>query len=94
MLPSLTRVRRLSLWMRAHPVFGDSLVAACLALPDLLFVTGEGLGGYVLSAVLLLAPLVYRRRRPLLVAYAVLPGGCCSSPVTRPRCGRRTSRWA
>ncbi|MBV9844869.1 MAG: sensor histidine kinase [Kutzneria sp.] len=65
--------------MRAHPVFGDSLIAGFLGLPDL-----AGLGAatgstprlaYLLASVLLVVPLVFRRARPTLASYLILAGG-------------------
>jgi signal transduction histidine kinase len=61
--------------MRAHPVFGDSLIAGCIGLPDLLFVAGEGIGANLLALLMLAVPLAFRRKRPMLVAYLVLAGG-------------------
>ncbi|GDY30866.1 two-component sensor histidine kinase [Gandjariella thermophila] len=68
-------MRRLSLWMRAHPVFGDSLIAGCVGLPDLVLVAGKTGAGYLLAWLLLAGPLVFRRKRPTLAAYLVLAGG-------------------
>lgn len=70
-------VRRLSLWMRAHPMAGDSLIAVLLGLFDLLFSLGDS--GHstpwfviVPLDIATVAPLVWRRRRPVLTAYLLL----------------------
>jgi signal transduction histidine kinase len=61
--------------MRAHPVFGDSLIAGFVGLPDLLLVAEEAGHAYLLTSLLLAVPLALRRKRPVLMAYVVLAGG-------------------
>nr|WP_306291335.1 histidine kinase [Kutzneria sp. CA-103260] len=72
-------MRRLSLWMRAHPVFGDSLIAGLLGLPDLA-TTAAGLGStprglYLLVGLFLWGPLIFRRAQPKLVCNIILIAG-------------------
>ncbi|AHI02083.1 sensor histidine kinase [Kutzneria viridogrisea] len=65
--------------MRAHPVFGDSLIAGIIGMPDLLMAAkavGPGSrAAFLLTAVLLLVPLVFRRANPKLACYVILAGG-------------------
>jgi signal transduction histidine kinase len=65
--------------MRAHPTFGDSLLALFLVLLELpILINGqfrEPWPLYVMVDVLLLGPLVLRRRNSLLACYLVLGGG-------------------
>jgi signal transduction histidine kinase len=63
--------------MRAHPVFGDSLIAGCIGFPDLLFGLMSETGGvaYLLSSLLLTVPVAFRRQRTLVAAFVVLAGG-------------------
>lgn len=77
-------MRRLSLWLHAHPMVGDSAMAVLIALFDLLLVTVDGeqrMGPPVPDAVLAViivatvAPLVIRRRHPIWFAYLVLAVG-------------------
>jgi signal transduction histidine kinase len=74
-------VRRLSLWMRAHPMVGDTLIALLIAGVDVgLFVSvavyGDGnIPPWYLTLPVDLAmglPLAFRRRYPMTVAYVVL----------------------
>jgi len=77
-------MRRFSLWMKSHPMVGDSLLAGALALFDLLiFVSrtevADDLEGrvwpwYLTIPVILgvVAPVVFRRRYPVLAAYVTL----------------------
>jgi signal transduction histidine kinase len=69
--------------MKAHPMVGDSLVAALLALIDLLLFVGEHFDPSAEHAprpwfvaipliVGTVAPLVFRRRHPVLAAYLIL----------------------
>ncbi len=65
--------------MRRHPMFGDSVVAVLLAL----FSIPEGTTGfgrdhslvYWPVGALMVVPLVFRRRSPILAAYLILAGG-------------------
>ncbi|MEV4311591.1 sensor histidine kinase [Actinocrispum sp. NPDC049592] len=71
-------MRRLSLWMRKHPMFGDCLLALFFLTPSLLSPLSETEPRWWLSLlidVLLLGPLALRRRNPMLTAYAVLAAG-------------------
>jgi signal transduction histidine kinase len=65
--------------MRRHPVFGDSVIAAAIAAFDLSALTNSFTSHYPLAYwsvfVLMLVPLVFRRKQPLLVAYVVAAGG-------------------
>jgi signal transduction histidine kinase len=65
--------------MRAHPTFGDSLLAVFLVLLELpILINGQTREPWLLYAlvdVLLLGPLVLRRRKSLLACYLVLAGG-------------------
>lgn len=65
--------------MRRHPMFGDSVIALLLAL---LTIPEAAAGGgrnapwfYWTVSALMIVPIVFRRRRPMLVAYLVLAGG-------------------
>jgi signal transduction histidine kinase len=65
--------------MRAHPVFGDSLIAGLLALPDL-GTTAMNLAGtprsvYLFIGLLLWGPLIFRRAKPQLTSYIILIAG-------------------
>ncbi|HEY0807160.1 MAG TPA: histidine kinase, partial [Pseudonocardiaceae bacterium] len=72
-------MRRLSLWMRRHPMFGDSVLAGLLFLlsvpnyvsdfgrPDAVFYWAVGIA--------MVVPIVFRRRRPVLAASIILAGG-------------------
>ncbi|HEV7907333.1 MAG TPA: sensor histidine kinase [Pseudonocardiaceae bacterium] len=65
--------------MRSHPVFGDSLIAGFLVTSDI----GGGFhdnGGLLLSMYLfvgavMIGPVVFRRKHPLLGSYVMLAGG-------------------
>jgi signal transduction histidine kinase len=65
--------------MRQHPTFGDSLLALFLLVCELPAVFGnyrpDPYWLYLLTDVLLVAPIVLRRRRSLLACYLVLFGG-------------------
>lgn len=74
-------VRRLSLWMRTHPMVGDSLIALLILLIDsLLFAHRINDAGepppewyvYLPMDLAMTVPLVFRRKYPLWVAYLVL----------------------
>ncbi|WP_441296805.1 sensor histidine kinase [Allokutzneria sp. A3M-2-11 16] len=69
-LPNLTDVRRLSLWLRTHPLVGDTIMVAFLILLDVL---SWGLfnvppENYYSVGALLLCPLIIRRRQPVFAA--------------------------
>ncbi|MDR7302123.1 sensor histidine kinase [Haloactinomyces albus] len=72
-------MRRLSLWMRAHPVAGDSAVAMLLLVPEVLIFLVDSAGTttpvrYVLASALLVGPLALRRTMPIPAACTVLLG--------------------
>ncbi|GAA4865943.1 sensor histidine kinase [Saccharopolyspora cebuensis] len=71
-------MRRLSLWLSAHPVVGDSAIAAVVLLLHLwsLDISGQGMWVplYVLTGLLVAAALVGRRRWPVPAAYTALGG--------------------
>ena len=65
--------------MRRHPMFGDTVIAALVALIDLPsldggFATDDPLAFWLVEA-LLVVPLIFRRRRPVLVAWVIAAGG-------------------
>ena len=66
--------------MRAHPMFGDTIIAVCLGLFDLLSGvdadpwTEDNLGWYVLAGAFLLIPVIFRRRNPVLASYLIMFG--------------------
>ena len=65
--------------MRRHPMFGDTVIAALVALIDLPsldggFATNDPLAFWLVEA-LLVVPLIFRRRRPVLVAWLIAGGG-------------------
>lgn len=83
-------VRRLSLWMRARPMVGDSALAVLFGSIDLLLFVGDAtthnpaLKPWYLAVPLdiaMVTPLVFRRRHPLRVAYAVLILGIVHSEL-------------
>jgi signal transduction histidine kinase len=69
----------LSLWLRRHPIVGDTVAAVVLALLSV----GESRESYSethpvafwLVGALLVVPLVFRRRWPVPAAYVILAGG-------------------
>jgi signal transduction histidine kinase len=68
--------------MRAHPMFGDSVTAIVLVALDLLGQNGRPGGFADLYPVLywgvlllLVVPVVFRRRAPILTSYLILAGG-------------------
>jgi signal transduction histidine kinase len=76
-------VRRFSLWMKAHPMVGDSLLAGLLACFDLLIFAAQSAVDnpesqpppwYVTIPIIVavVVPLVFRRRYPVIAAYATL----------------------
>lgn len=76
-------VRRFSLWMKAHPMVGDSLLAGLLTCFDLLiFIAQTAVDNpeeipppwYVTIPIILavVAPLVFRRKYPVFAAYATM----------------------
>lgn len=92
-LPYGWRVRRLSLWMRTHPMVGDSLIAFLLLLMELVvFLHWVNSGGAqwvhwyvgVSLNIAMTLPLVFRRKYPLWVAYLVL---ALSIPATLLKLG-------
>ncbi|WP_082468993.1 sensor histidine kinase [Sciscionella sediminilitoris] len=73
-------VRRLSLWIRAHPIIGDASIAVFVLLFDYVFIgdTGrQGISGvtWVGVGALLVAPLLVRRRFPIGAAIVIAFGG-------------------
>jgi signal transduction histidine kinase len=72
-------VRRLSLWLRRHPVVGDSVMALVLALLTV-SESGEAFPRqhpmfYWPVGALMVVPVVFRRRWPVRTAYLILFGG-------------------
>ncbi|SHE60012.1 Signal transduction histidine kinase [Streptoalloteichus hindustanus] len=75
------------MWLRAHPWVGDSLLALLLFLFDSAssrgrydpvsetFVQAVSSSDYTLGSLLMITPLVVRRRKPVLAAYVTLFGG-------------------
>src|SRR4051812_1844089 len=64
--------------MRAHPVFGDSLIAGLLFLADLSAFAGVDKvspGALFLVGLLLVVPVAFRRKYPLATGYLILFGG-------------------
>ncbi|PSL55251.1 signal transduction histidine kinase [Saccharothrix carnea] len=65
--------------MRAHPVFGDSLMAGLLLLSDVVSLASgwSAIGGSTLLfvGVLLVVPVAFRRKYPLGSSYVILFGG-------------------
>ncbi len=66
--------------MRAHPMFGDTMIAVALGFFDLLSgISGDPwtsahLDWYVLVGAFLLIPVIFRRRRPVLASYLIMFG--------------------
>ncbi|WP_199440983.1 sensor histidine kinase [Umezawaea beigongshangensis] len=63
--------------MRAHPTFGDSLTAGLLVFSDLVGAAALGtlpLPLHLLIGLLLVCPIVLRRKHPLLAGYVILAG--------------------
>ncbi|HEX3647239.1 MAG TPA: sensor histidine kinase [Pseudonocardiaceae bacterium] len=72
-------MRRLSLWLRRHPVVGDSVMAIVLALLTI-SESNESFPKhhpwyYWSVGALMVVPVVLRRRWPIPVAYVILAGG-------------------
>src|SRR3954469_22968499 len=64
--------------MRAHPVFGDSLIAGLLLIADFsAFAAAEEVspGALIVVGLLLVVPLAFRRKYPLATGYVILFGG-------------------
>ena len=64
--------------MRAHPVFGDSLIAGLLFMADLSALVGYekvSPGAIFLVGLLLTVPVAFRRKYPLGSSYLILLGG-------------------
>ncbi|MBM7857466.1 sensor histidine kinase [Lentzea nigeriaca] len=73
-------MRRFSLWMKAHPAFGDSLIAGLLLLFDMAVAVsavdrGVSFSAYLAVTLLMLGPLPFRRYHPLGTSYLILAGG-------------------
>ncbi|MGW4208050.1 sensor histidine kinase [Lentzea sp. NPDC004789] len=73
-------MRRFSLWMKAHPAFGDSLIAGILLIFDMavgLSTTDRGVSfsAFLAVTLLMLGPLPFRRYHPLGTSYLILAGG-------------------
>ncbi|HUQ61280.1 sensor histidine kinase [Lentzea sp.] len=72
-------MRRFSLWMKAHPAFGDSLIAGLLLLFDLGVAAtavdrGVSFSAFLAVTLLMLGPLPFRRHHPLGSSYLILAG--------------------
>jgi len=84
-------MRRFSLWMKAHPMFGDTLLAAVIASFDLLIFVSraavdppDGLQPqpwYITVPVIIgaVAPIVFRRKYPITAAYLTVAIGVAHS---------------
>jgi signal transduction histidine kinase len=79
-------VRRLSLWMKAHPMVGDTLLAALIASFDLMIFVARAAQPepeprpevwYVTLPLIVsgVAPIVFRRKYPIIAAYLALAIG-------------------
>lgn len=63
--------------MRAHPVFGDSLIAGLLLLLDLGITSGQDFvprSALLLTGLLMVVPVAFRRKYPLGSSYVILFG--------------------
>jgi signal transduction histidine kinase len=66
--------------MRAHPMFGDTIIAVALGFFDLLSGisgdpwTSEHLAWYLFAGIFLLVPVIFRRKRPVLASYLIMFG--------------------
>ncbi|MEU0877548.1 sensor histidine kinase [Lentzea sp. NPDC005914] len=72
-------MRRFSLWMKAHPAFGDSLIAGILLIFDMGFAVsaadrGVSFSAFLAVTLLMLGPLPFRRYHPLGTSYLILAG--------------------
>lgn len=84
-------MRRFSLWMKAHPMVGDTLLAALIASLDLLIFVSrtavepqgelEPQPWYITIPVIIgaVAPIVFRRRYPITAAYLIVGIGLVHS---------------
>ncbi|TWP52930.1 sensor histidine kinase [Lentzea tibetensis] len=65
--------------MRAHPVFGDSLIAGVLAMFDLFSTAASAMtvstSWFLVVGLLLIGPIPFRRYHPLGSSYIILTGG-------------------
>jgi len=66
--------------MRTHPMFGDTIIAAVLGLLDLAAAIDNqwvyaNKASYAVVGLLLVVPVVFRRRRPVLASYLIMAGG-------------------
>jgi signal transduction histidine kinase len=66
--------------MRAHPMFGDTIIAVILGFFDLLSGiaadpwTANNVGWFVLAGAFLLIPVIFRRKYPVLASYLIMLG--------------------
>ncbi|SNR27304.1 Signal transduction histidine kinase [Haloechinothrix alba] len=81
-------MRRFSLWMRAHPMAGDSAVALLIAVLDIgIYLNGPERARWYVTLPVVLAtvlPIVFRRRHPVTVAYVVLVTGAVHAALELP----------
>jgi signal transduction histidine kinase len=64
--------------MRTHPMFGDTIIAVVLGMFDLLSSVDKApanFATYAVSGLLLVVPVMFRRRSPLLASYLIMAGG-------------------
>jgi signal transduction histidine kinase len=66
--------------MRAHPMFGDTMIAAAIGVLDVPLSSESSFASlhaeaFWVVAVLMLGPLVFRRRNPVISAYLIVFGG-------------------
>lgn len=65
--------------MRAHPVFGDSLIAGVLAMFDLFSTASSAVtvsaSWFLIVGLMLIGPIPFRRYHPLGSSYVILAGG-------------------
>ncbi|MDX3657672.1 sensor histidine kinase [Streptomyces sp. ID05-26A] len=72
-------MRRFSLWMKAHPAFGDSLIAGILLIFDMGFGVagidrGVSFSSFLAVTLLMVGPVPFRRYHPLGTSYLILGG--------------------
>ncbi|WP_308426011.1 sensor histidine kinase [Lentzea pudingi] len=72
-------MRRFSLWMKAHPAFGDSLIAGILLIFDMGFGVagidrGVSFSAFLAVTLLMVGPVPFRRYHPLGTSYLILGG--------------------
>jgi signal transduction histidine kinase len=66
--------------MRAHPMFGDTIIAVCLGFFDLLSGisadpwTEQHLAWFLLAGAFLLIPVIFRRKHPITASYLIMFG--------------------